>query len=158
MSAVLCCCCAGPSKEDKTRRSDADYLLPGGDWDPTLSSSPSHRTSVKSTGPLVGDDEDDNMSATSRSNTSSSRFSSNRFMSFLSKKLSWSPARRARNSQHHQSSGQYQPPPLLPSRTLPSFEDFKLLNTVGRGAFGKVICVCVHVEEYVESRDAGCIS
>ena len=34
--------------------------------------------------------------------------------------------------------GLYKPPAIVPSQVLPSYEDFKLLRTVGRGAFGKV--------------------
>ena len=34
--------------------------------------------------------------------------------------------------------GNYEPPPVPPTKTLPSFDDFRLLRTVGRGAFGKV--------------------
>lgn len=35
-------------------------------------------------------------------------------------------------------SGEYEPPAVPPTQKLPSFEEFRLLKTVGRGAFGKV--------------------
>lgn len=38
--------------------------------------------------------------------------------------------------------GSYVPPVVPQSRTLPVFEDFKLLRTVGKGAFGKVCSSC----------------
>lgn len=35
--------------------------------------------------------------------------------------------------------GSYDPPPFVPScRKLPTFEEFRLLKTVGKGSFGKV--------------------
>ena len=35
-------------------------------------------------------------------------------------------------------SGDYEPPVVPPSQKLPAYEEFRLLKTVGRGAFGKV--------------------
>ena len=35
-------------------------------------------------------------------------------------------------------SGDYEPPVVPPSQKLPTYEEFRLLKTVGRGAFGKV--------------------
>jgi hypothetical protein len=36
------------------------------------------------------------------------------------------------------SGGDYEPPAVPPSQKLPTYEEFRLLKTVGRGAFGKV--------------------
>ena len=60
-----------------------------------------------------------------------------------SRSRSWWSNRGSKTSQKSYSIeenrvGEYEPPTVPPSRTLPTFEEFRLLKTVGRGAFGKV--------------------
>lgn len=106
---LSCVGCCNPDTKDGPQTTansvpDGEYLLPGGEWDPS-----------NSTG----------------SNRSSRSTRSN-----------WSA--RLRRSKSDRSSdivsdGNYDPPPFVPhSRKLPTFEDFRLLKTVGKGAFGKV--------------------
>ncbi len=110
MSSLICCARSKTKGDREFRRvlSDGDYLLPGGEWDPSLSV---HPTSAEHKG---------------------SRFN---VRSLLSKRINRG---NSAASLDLQGSGEYQPPPLQPSRTLPTMEEFKLLKTVGRGAFGKV--------------------
>ena len=106
---LSCIGCCNPDTKDGPQTTansvpDGEYLLPGGEWDP------SHSTG---------------------SNRSSRSTRSN-----------WSA--RLRRSKSDRSSdivsdGKYSPPPFVPhSKKLPTFEDFRLLKTVGKGAFGKV--------------------
>lgn len=136
MSRFLCCCL---QDGDEKKVTDGDYLLPGGDWDPSLSSSPlAVRTDSRRQSPSES-------SARHLSyNTSSS------VRSFLTRR--WRGKKSSRYSQTPQPDGdggrgEYQPPPLVPSKTLPTFDEFKLLKTVGKGAFGKVCCtyLCIHI-------------
>ena len=127
--SVLCCGCL---RDDDKRKAVAGggYLLPGGEWDPSL-----YSPKPVVTGRSIHDSSGDPFSKTNSS-----------VRSFLSRKL-----RRKRSSLYSQTTqsdggggageggrGDYQPPPLVPSKTLPTFEEFKLLKTVGKGAFGKV--------------------
>lgn len=48
-------------------------------------------------------------------------------------------------------SGDYEPPAVPPSQKLPAFDEFRLLKTVGRGAFGKVRLVCISLFVYRNS-------
>ena len=56
----------------------------------------------------------------------------------------WDPARAPRSPSSHSlrseagRDGGYVPPPVEPTRSLPTAADFKLLKTLGKGAFGKV--------------------
>ena len=104
-----CVGCCNPDTKDGPQTTansvtDGEYLLPGGEWDPSIS-------------------------------TASNR-------STRSMRSNWSA--RLRRSKSDRSSdivsdGNYSPPPFVPhSRKLPTFEDFRLLKTVGKGAFGKV--------------------
>ncbi len=98
----LCCCVSGNKESDfitSTTKShtDHDYLLPGGEWDPSISVPPNLSHSTKK-----------------KKNSTKELFNS------------------------LERDGLYQPPAVVPSPTLPTFDDFKLLKTVGRGAFGKV--------------------
>lgn len=91
-------CCVSKNKEPEITRdraiSDEVFLLPGGEWDPSLSRS--------------------NSRGFKRLNTKSGHY-----------------------RDQSERDGLYQPPTVAPSKVLPTFEDFKLLKTVGRGAFGK---------------------
>lgn len=134
MSRLLCC--VGGEEGDRGGKArgpgsvkESDYLLPGGEWDPSISSSPL-RTVAHHHGPAARSDS-----------TASDRTTSSSVRSFLSKRF-------RRKSRHSETSnransvadnnGGYLPPPLVPSKTLPTIDEFKLLKTVGRGAFGKV--------------------
>ncbi len=112
-----CCCCCYADVEDKGRTvpnasiTEEDYLLPGSEWDPSISTASSvHQTTTRRS-----------------------------WRTGLLKRRS-----RARGGSGSSTSsagnGDYVPPhvPPTPSRTLPTFEEFKLLKTVGKGAFGKV--------------------
>ena len=133
MSRLLCSCCTSGEEDERKKARENDYLLPGGEWDPSLSSSPSSRGSVR-----VLDRTDSERSDSSRT-TNTSRGGSIR--SFLTRRFgrgfSRSRSQASAASVENLSSGDYQPPPLVPSRTLPTMDEFKLLKTVGRGAFGK---------------------
>ena len=99
------CCCVSKNEEPEsiTRQrtiSDEVFLLPGGEWDPSLST-------------------------VSRSSTKVTPRGIRRVVSKTGRDQS-------------EREGLYQPPAVLPSRDLPTFDDFRLLRTVGRGAFGKV--------------------
>ena len=104
-------CCFNPGTKEggrETARSvtDEDYLLPGGEWDPSLSGSTASRLSVQSRN--------------------------------FTKSKSRRPWTKSRNRVSTDGNGSYEPPHVPPSRTLPTFDEFRLLKTVGRGAFGKV--------------------
>ena len=103
----ICCCVSGNKESDliasTKSHTDHDYLLPGGEWDPSLSTPPS------------------------QSHSSKKRHSTKELANSLER------------------DGLYQPPALVPSPTLPTFDDFKLLKTVGRGAFGKVSLLCLYI-------------
>lgn len=90
--------------------SDEVFLLPGGQWDPSLSTI----------------------------SKSSTRVTPPRGLRRVLSKI-------GRDQDQSEREGLYQPPAVLPSRVLPTFDDFGLLRTVGRGAFGKVINICVCV-------------
>ena len=97
----LCCGCACATEEKDGRTqsvAEEDFLLPGGEWDPSLSH------------------------VSSRSTRSSTR------------------AKHSVRSKRNQSdaAGDYVPPPVPAAKTLPTFDEFRLLKTVGKGAFGKV--------------------
>ncbi len=126
MSSLICCVKGnGDGRGRRGQVPTGDYLLPGGEWGPSNSSSPSRIATPRGGG-----------SSPYHTDSSGSRGSRNRFTSFLSRRFG------SRRSEHfkgpEESAGNYQPPPLLPTRTLPTYDDFKLLKTVGRGAFGKV--------------------
>ena len=131
MSGLSCCGCWRGANESKPNVG-GDYLLPGGEWDPSVSSSV--RQESRREAPSGAAQEPKN-------------FSTNRSMrSFLSRTLRVKNSSRYPHTHQLDSGGtgdggkrQYQPPPLVPSKTLPTFEEFKLLKTVGKGAFGKVI-------------------
>ena len=108
----LCCCCCADVKDDtrnapSTTVTEEDYLLPGSEWDPSISTG----------------------SAQSRQSSRPGRF-----------KARGRSRGGSGTSSDGTSNGGYVPPvvPPTPSRTLPTFEEFKLLKTVGKGAFGKV--------------------
>ena len=106
---LSCVGCCNPGTKDGPQPTvnsvtDGEYLLPGGEWDPTISTASNRST------------------RSTRSN--------------------WSARLRKSKSDRNSdivSDGNYSPPPFVPhSRKLPTFEDFRLLKTVGKGAFGKV--------------------
>ena len=135
MSSLICCCARGEGT-GKGKREDVDgedYLLPGGEWDPSVSTSPSR---------IANSSRGGSQRSQHRPNSVGSRGGSgrSRFTSFLARQF-----RGSRSSQRSRveadggaAGGDYQPPPLQPSRSLPTYEEFRLLKTVGRGAFGKV--------------------
>lgn len=128
MSALGCCARSPGAKGSRgsvNAPPEGDYLLPGGAWDPALSSPPSSRS----------------RGSTKRSRVSTRTNYTSSIRSFWSKRF-----RGTRSSQDEvegnlpeaEGSGEYQAPPMVPSKTLPVIKDFKPLKTVGRGAFGKV--------------------
>ena len=108
--ALCCgCACATGTKEARTQSvAEEDFLLPGGEWDPSLSQ------------------------ASSRSSRSSSR-AKNSVRSRIERAESGATG-----------TGDYVPPPVPAVKTLPTFDEFRLLKTVGKGAFGKVITCMPH--------------
>lgn len=150
MSTLCCCCCTQGDSEKGVP--EVDYLLPGGAWDPNISASASASSPIRTTNRSLGD-----AASSSHHHSSSSsragRISAGGKASSYSSSLRSFWTKRFRSSRSSQSSragregyvgggddagGDYQPPPVVPSKTLPTCEDFKLLKTVGRGAFGKV--------------------
>ena len=114
MSRWICCCSDGTSGTDGVARGqintvESDYLLPGSAWDSTSSSG----SSKSVWGSLRG------------------RGSKNKG---TNKKPSVTHSEVGLDSP-----GDYEPPAVPPSQKLPAFEEFRLLKTVGRGAFGKVL-------------------
>lgn len=81
--------------------SEEDYLLPGGEWDPSVSGSTKGRSKRR---------------RRSRSEVNSVE------------------------SESADGSGAcaYVPPEVPGATSLPKFQDFRMLKTVGKGAFGKV--------------------
>ena len=114
MSWWVCCCADSTSRDGGVARGqintvESDYLLPGStQWDPSRSSSNKSRP----------------WSSLKRSSKNKDN----------SKKSTVTHSEVGLDSP----SGDYQPPLVPPSQKLPSFEEFRLLKTVGRGAFGKV--------------------
>ena len=131
MSGLLCCKCLGGDK--KKLDVSADYLLPGGEWDPSLSTPDKSRSRSSNSS---------TSNARQHRQSNSSRIS---IRSLLTGGGWRGRLKREQSSKEEdgQSKGDYQPPPLIPSKTLPSIEEFKLLRTVGKGAFGKV-CLLVY--------------
>lgn len=126
MSRLLCCVRGeGEDRGKGNAIKEGDYLLPGGEWDPSISSSPSRISK--------------NHGRTESELSRSSRTTNSSIRSFLSKRFGRHSGRSqaSASSVENLAAGDYQPPPLVPSKTLPTFEEFKLLKTVGRGAFGK---------------------
>lgn len=127
----LCCGCLG-----KKENESSDYLLPGGAWDPSLSQSTASNRSRHST-------------RSAASVASIKQRPSNSSLSSIRSLLSGGGWRgrlnrtQSSNEDLESNRGDYQPPPLVPSRTLPTIEEFKLLRTVGKGAFGKVQDSCI---------------
>ncbi len=122
-----CCCCVDVQEEGRTvpatSITEEDYLLPGSEWDPNVSTASSLHPSPRNT----------------RSSRTGRR--SRRSGGFLSRTRARKRSRGSSGSSlDGASNGDYVPPrvPPTPSRTLPTFEEFKLLKTVGKGAFGKV--------------------
>ena len=105
-----CCSCLRGEEEEEGYRHEADYLLPGGEWDPSLSG-PSKDSPRRSRGRSRG-----------RGRRSRDRDG------------------RVADDGTESESGSFYTPPEVPwaVSSPPSFQDFKLLKTVGKGAFGKV--------------------
>ena len=95
----------GGEEDEAGYRNESDYLLPGGEWDPSLSASVAKRRSRRSRGGRAGD---------------SGSFADN-------------------GAGGEDSESLYTPPEVPGATSVPKFEDFKLLKTVGKGAFGKVL-------------------
>ena len=113
MSQWLCCCSDSSSDAAGKRRSSTaghDYLLPGSEWDTSSSGSSSFLSSFR---------------GSKKSNRG--RGSGNKRPPVTHSEVGLDSP-----------SGDYQPPVVPPSQKLPTFEEFRLLKTVGRGAFGKV--------------------
>lgn len=126
-------CCVKGERGEKAAVKEEDYLLPGGEWDPSLSASPSRSTALPPS----------NQATKTRVHTDSGASTRSSIRSFFSRKFGRGSGRsRASTAASTENlvagGGEYQPPPLVPSKTLPTVEEFKLLKTVGRGAFGKV--------------------
>ena len=109
----LCCCVSANKESDITTSTrsltDEDYLLPGGEWDPSVSVRKSNHSRKKH------------------------------------KELFSSTTSTERDGHL----GLYQPPAIVSAQVLPTFEDFKLLRTVGRGAFWKglnALISCVYLQ------------
>ena len=104
----LCCCCGGCAKggeDGADHGGEADYLLPGGEWDPSVSA-------------MVGRSQHNRTRGQRRRHGSDPK----------SKEF----------GDTGESAGAYVPPEVPGSTSLPTFQDFKMLKTVGKGAFGKV--------------------
>ena len=137
MTSLLCCNCA--EKKNSFGGSSTHYLLPGGEWDPGSSvvSDRSRATNASTSS-----------SARGQGRHRSSKSSLRSIRSLLTGGGWRGRLNRARSSfddldgNTNSSKGDYQPPPLMPSKTLPTIDEFKLLRTVGKGAFGKVCCFC----------------
>lgn len=117
MSRWLCCCADGTGNDGVARGQintvESDYLLPGSSrWDA------SSRSTVTSSKGVWGSLRRDKDKAANK------------------KKSTVTHSEVGLDSP----SGDYEPPRIPPSQKLPSFEEFRLLKTVGRGAFGKVSC------------------
>lgn len=97
-----------------------DYLLPGGEWDPSVSSSPGHKAGR-------GNRRGITRSASGRKKKKSS------LREFWTRRFHGSHA-----ASEEFVSGEYQAPVAPASRSLPTLQEFRMLKTVGRGAFGKV--------------------
>lgn len=110
--------------------SSEDYLLPGGEWDPSVFSSSGHRAAR---GSRRGITRSGNGSRTSRKKSSLREFWTRRFNRSRGSRFS-----HAASEEFGTAGGVYQPPEAPASRTLPTLQEFRLLKTVGRGAFGKV--------------------
>ena len=115
MSRWVCCC--GDSSSDHPARGqinsiENDYLLPGSSFDEGSSSGGSQRNRLGWSG----------------------RNSSKNKNKYASKKPAVTHSVVGLDSP----SGDYEPPVVPPSQKLPTYEEFRLLKTVGRGAFGKV--------------------
>lgn len=94
--------------EDETdHANEEEYLLPGGEWDPSLS----------------------------RSNSRS--------------KLSRRKGSRTNAESEVGGVGAYIPPQVPGATSLPKFQDFRMLKTVGRGSFGKVAYMHVHIRDCI---------
>ena len=105
----LCCCCActKEKEDDNPPSEEVDYLLPGGEWDPSRSS-------------LV-------------SNIHRSTHAAKR----SPKHSLW---RRGSGGREESAAGAYIPPDVPGATSIPKFNHFKMLKTIGKGTFGKV-CV-----------------
>ncbi|CAI8043945.1 Protein kinase 2 [Geodia barretti] len=101
-----CCSCMGEEEDEAGYRNESDYLLPGGEWDPSLSSSVVKRRSRRSRGRDSG------------GASGSGSFADN-------------------GAGGEDSESLYTPPEVPGATSVPKFQDFKLLKTVGKGAFGK---------------------
>lgn len=110
-----CCSCIGGDGGEAGDENEVDYLLPGGEWDPSVSGNASR----------PGSNRIKRGSRTSRGR------------------------RRTRTSSEESaedgSACAYIPPEVPGATTVPTFRDFKLLKTVGKGAFGKVSDTRIYV-------------
>ena len=97
----------GEEEDEAGYRNESDYLLPGGEWDPSLSSSVVKRRSRRSRGRDSGG-------------------------------ASGSGSFGDKGAGGEDSESLYTPPEVPGATSVPKFQDFKLLKTVGKGAFGKV--------------------
>ena len=103
----LCCCCglcAKGEEDGADHGGEADYLLPGGEWDPSVAV----------------------VRRTQHNRTKGQR------------RRQGSDTRSKEFGDTGESAGAYVPPEVPGSTSLPKFQDFKMLKTVGKGAFGKV--------------------
>ena len=101
----VCCACLRGEGGETADENEVDYLLPGGEWDPSVSGN-------------------------------ARRPGSNRI-----RRGSRGRRRTRTNSEESAEDGSacaYVPPEVPGASTVPTFQDFKLLKTVGKGAFGKV--------------------
>lgn len=95
----------GGEEDEAGFRDESDYLLPGGEWDPSLSASVKPRSRRNRGG---------------RSGGGGGSFADD-------------------GEAGEESRGSFYVPPEVPGATSTAkFQDFKLLKTVGKGAFGKV--------------------
>lgn len=119
------CCCGDSSSSDHPGRGqinsiENDYLLPGSSFDHSASSSQRSRLGW------------------------SSRNSSKK------KHASKKPAVTHSVVGLDSPGGDYEPPVVPPTQKLPTYEEFRLLKTVGRGAFGKV-CAYLYVHIAIDT-------
>ena len=111
------CCCRDKSAErpqkSQKKNVESDYLLPGSRFDPSVS---------ENGGSFKGKRRWGNWQA-SRNKSGSKKSSVTHSVVGMD------------------SPNEYEPPVVPASQNLPTYEEFRLLKTVGRGAFGKVCTV-----------------
>lgn len=103
-----CCSCARGESDEVEHTNEVDYLLPGGEWDPSVSASSNRHRKKRSLG-----------RPRTRRSSANETFSVD-------------------NEDNDETASTYVPPEVPGTSSMPTFQDFTTLKTVGKGAFGKV--------------------